>query len=99
MGLISNIGLITAEALLGERNEKEPTFNKVILPDNDEVKTILIGDFCGFYNIMVYRSSLIEKRCKYMWRPDQTSKHYQPLRDRTKSCNEVSQFLAQRYSV
>ena len=44
--LISNIGLLIAEALTGEPNEKEPTFNKEHSPDNDEFETILISDFC-----------------------------------------------------
>ena len=46
LALISNIGLLTAEALTGEPNDKEPTFNKETSPDNDEVDTILISDFC-----------------------------------------------------
>ena len=45
LALISDIGLLTAEAITGEPNEKKPTFNKENLPDNDEVKTILIGNF------------------------------------------------------
>ena len=40
MDLISNIGLLTAEALTGESNEKYPTFNEYNLPDNDEVKAL-----------------------------------------------------------
>ena len=44
--LIPNIGLITAYALTGEPNEKDPTFNKEHLTDNDEVDNILIGDSC-----------------------------------------------------
>ena len=46
MALISNIGLLTAEELTGEPNEKEPTFNKEHSPGNYEVENILIGDFC-----------------------------------------------------
>ena len=37
VALISNIGLLTEEALAGEPNDKEPTFNKEPSPDNDEV--------------------------------------------------------------
>ena len=37
MALISNIGLLTAEVLTDEPNEKEPTFNEEPSPDNDEV--------------------------------------------------------------
>ena len=44
--LISNIGLLTAEALTGELNEKYPTFNEEPSPDNYKVETILIGYFC-----------------------------------------------------
>ena len=44
--LISNIGILAAEAITGEPNEKEPTSNKETLPDNYEVKTILIVYFC-----------------------------------------------------
>ena len=40
MALISNIGLLIEEALNGEQNEKEPTFNKEPSPDNDEVATL-----------------------------------------------------------
>ena len=36
VSLISNIGLLPAEALTGEPNEKDPTFNKEPSPDNDE---------------------------------------------------------------
>ena len=36
VALISNVGLLTAEALTGEPNEKEPTFNEEPSPDNDE---------------------------------------------------------------
>ena len=43
VALISNIGLPTAEALTGEPNEKDLTFNKETLTDNDEVEKILIG--------------------------------------------------------
>ena len=35
--LISNIGLLTSEALNSEPNEKTPTLNEVTSPDNDEV--------------------------------------------------------------
>ena len=37
VALISNIGLLTAEALTGEPNEEEPTFNKEPSPDNVKV--------------------------------------------------------------
>ena len=40
MALISNIGLLTAEALAGEPNEKEPTFNEEPSPDNYEVTAL-----------------------------------------------------------
>ena len=40
MDLISNIGLLTAEALTGEPNDKEYTYNKEPSPDNDEVTTL-----------------------------------------------------------
>ena len=40
VALISNIGLLKAEALTGEPNEKEPTFNKEPSPDNDEVTAL-----------------------------------------------------------
>ena len=40
VALISNIGLLTAEALTGEPNEKESTFNKEPSPDNDEVTAL-----------------------------------------------------------
>ena len=40
VALISNIGLLTAEALTGEPNEKEPTFNEEPSPDNDEVTAL-----------------------------------------------------------
>ena len=36
MALISNISLLTAEALTGEPNYKEPTFNNEPSPDNYE---------------------------------------------------------------
>ena len=48
VALISNIGLLTAEALTGEPNKKEPIFNKKTSHDNYEVETIFIGDFCVF---------------------------------------------------
>ena len=41
--MITNIGLLTAEALTGEPNKKYPTCNEEPLPDNDEFETILIG--------------------------------------------------------
>ena len=44
--LISNVGLLTPEALTGEQNENEPISNKEPSLDNDEEKSILIGDFC-----------------------------------------------------
>ena len=37
LALISNICLLTEEALTGEPNEKEPTFNEELSSDNDEV--------------------------------------------------------------
>ena len=40
MALISNIVLLIAEALTGEPNEKYPTFNEELLPDNDEVTAL-----------------------------------------------------------
>ena len=40
MTLISNIGLLAAEAITGEPNEKEPTFNEEFSPDNDEVAAL-----------------------------------------------------------
>ena len=40
VALISNIGLLTAEALTGETNEKYPTFNKETSPNNDEVTAL-----------------------------------------------------------
>ena len=52
--LISNIDLLIAEALTGEPNEKYPIFNKEPSHDNDEFETILIGDFCAFYETIVY---------------------------------------------
>ena len=53
MALISNIGLPTAEALTGEPNEKDPTFNKETLTDNYEVEKILIG----YYVFMIKKWS------------------------------------------
>ena len=38
--LISNMGLITAEALTGEPNDKDPTFNEGTSPDNDKVTAL-----------------------------------------------------------
>ena len=46
MALISNIGLLTANALTGETNYKEPNFNKEHSPYNYEVENILLGYFC-----------------------------------------------------
>ena len=40
MDLISNIYLLTEEALTGEPNEKEPTFNKEPSHVNDEVTSL-----------------------------------------------------------
>ena len=40
MALISNIGLLTANALTGETNYKEPNFNKEPLPNNYEVTAL-----------------------------------------------------------
>ena len=40
VALISNIGLLTAEVLTSEPNEKEPTFNEEPSPDNDEVTAL-----------------------------------------------------------
>ena len=37
MALVSNIGLLIAEALTGEPNNKDPTFNNETSPDIDEV--------------------------------------------------------------
>ena len=71
--LLSNIGLLTAEALTGEPNDIEPIFDEEPLPDNDEVETILIGNFCVFEKSMVYHRGLLEKRRKYMWRPSHHS--------------------------
>ena len=42
VALISNIGLLTAEALTGEPNEKEYTFNKELSPDNNEVAALYL---------------------------------------------------------
>ena len=54
VALISNIGLLTTEALTGEPNEKDPTFNKEPSPDNDEFTALDLipppngaGDFDG----------------------------------------------------
>ena len=70
MDLVSNIGLLTADALTSEPNEKEPIFNKEPSTDNDEVKTILIGDLCVFDKTMVYHRGFIGKRRTYKWIPD-----------------------------
>ena len=67
LAFISNIYLLTAETITGEPNDKESTFNKYPLPDNDYFKTILIGDFCVVDKSMVYRRGLPGKRHKYMW--------------------------------
>ena len=40
MALISNIGLLTAEKLTVEPNEKDPTFNEELSPDNYEVTAL-----------------------------------------------------------
>ena len=40
VALISNIGLLIEDALTGEPNEKDPTFNKEPSPYNDEVKAL-----------------------------------------------------------
>ena len=40
VALISNIGLLTSDALTGEPNEKEPIFNKEPSPDIDEVTVL-----------------------------------------------------------
>ena len=64
MALISNISLLTVEALTGEPNEKEPTFNKEPSPDNDEGETILIGDLC------VLKASVVIIYTRYRWKPE-----------------------------
>ena len=69
VALISNMGLLTAEALTGEPNEKDPTFDEEPSPDNDEVETILIGNFYVFDKTMVYHRGLLGKRRKYTWIP------------------------------
>ena len=48
VALISNVGLLTSEALYSESNEKYSTFNEEPCTINDGVETILIGDFCVF---------------------------------------------------
>ena len=73
VALISNIGLLTAEELTSEPNEKDLTLNEEPSPDNDEVDTILMGDLCVFDKTMVYRRGLLGKRRKYTWRPDNDS--------------------------
>ena len=40
MALISNIGLLTAEALTGEPNNKETVCNEETSPDNGEVTAL-----------------------------------------------------------
>ena len=42
VALISNIGLLTAEALTGEPNERDHTFNKEPSPDNDEFTALAL---------------------------------------------------------
>ena len=42
VALISNIGLLTAEALTGEPNEEEPAFNKELSPDNVKVTALYL---------------------------------------------------------
>ena len=37
VALISNIGLLKAEELTGEPNDKDPAFNEELSPYNDEV--------------------------------------------------------------
>ena len=58
VALISNIGLLRAEALTGEPNEEEPTFNKEPSPDNVKVTDLYLipppnvsgacNDICGY---------------------------------------------------
>ena len=60
MALISNIGLLTVESLTGEPNNKEPNFDKEPSLINDEVETILIGDFCFFDNQWSTSGGLLE---------------------------------------
>ena len=69
VALISNIGLLIAEALTGKPNEKETTFNEEPSPDDDEFETIFISDFYVFDKTIVYRRGLLGKRHKYTWRP------------------------------
>ena len=69
VALISNIGLLIEDALTGEPNEKDPTFNKEPSPDNDEFETILISGFCVFEKIMVYCWGILVKRRRYTWIP------------------------------
>ena len=38
--LVENIGLLAAEAITGEPNDKNHTFNKEPSPDNDEVTAL-----------------------------------------------------------
>ena len=40
VALISNIDLLTSDALTGELNEKYPTFNDEPSPDNDKVTAL-----------------------------------------------------------
>ena len=40
MFLVENIGLLAAEAITGEPNDKNHTFNKEPSPDNDEVTAL-----------------------------------------------------------
>ena len=53
VALISNICLLISEALTGEPNDKDPTFNKEPSADNDEFETILIGNLCDFNKTIV----------------------------------------------
>ena len=38
--LVENIGLLAAEAITGEPNYKEPTFNEETSPNNDEITAL-----------------------------------------------------------
>ena len=40
VSLISNIVLLIEEAITGKQNDKDPTFDKEPLPDNDEVTAL-----------------------------------------------------------
>ena len=53
VSLISNIGLLTSEALTGEPNEKELTFNNEPSTDNDEVTALYLIPYpngSGYFN-------------------------------------------------